>query len=144
MLDFGSEIGFGSFSHFNENHGRDFFGVELFMFSFVFNLEHGFSVGSRDNFERPEFHVFFDNGVVEFSSDKSFGVEDRVDGISGHLILGGISDVSFDFGETNIRGSGSVTLIIGNDFNFVVLIDTHTRIGGTKIDSDGGSFSFVV
>jgi len=53
ILNFFSEIRFSGFSHFNENHGRDFFRVELFDFSLVFNLEHRFIISTRLDFERP-------------------------------------------------------------------------------------------
>lgn len=53
VTNFFSEIRFSGFSHFNENHGRDFFRVELFDFSLVFNLEHRFVISTGLNFERP-------------------------------------------------------------------------------------------
>ncbi len=101
------------------------------MFSLILNNQHGFVVGGGFNFEGPQFTIFFDNGVVEFSSDKSFSVEDGVDGVSGDLIFGGVSDQSFRFGKGDIRGGGSVTLVVSNNFDSVVLPDSDTRVGGS-------------
>lgn len=126
VVDFFSEIRFSGVSHFGQDHGGDFFRVEFFDFSLILNNAHRFIFNSRFNFERPKFHIFLDETISEFSSDKSFSIEDGVERVSCDLIFSGISDKSFSFGETNIRGGGSVTLIIGNDFNFVVLIDSDT------------------
>nr|QES95443.1 heat shock 70 kDa protein [Philasterides dicentrarchi] len=140
---FGQER-FSDFFHFNQNHGGDFFGVEFFDFSFEFDDDNGFVIGSGFDFEGPLFHVFLDNSIGEFSSDKSFGIKDGVNGVSGNLVLSGISDQSFSFGEGDIRRSGSVSLVVGNDFNSIVLPNSDTRVSGSQIDSDGGSGGFIV
>lgn len=91
----------------------------------------GFSVIVSFDFERPRFHIFLDNIVFEFSSDQSFGIEDGVHGVFGDLIFGGVSDHSFFIGEGNIRGGGSVSLVVSDDFNSIVLPNSNTRVGGS-------------
>jgi len=60
-------------------------------------------------------------------------------GVHGSLGLGGISNKTFSLGESNIRRGGTVTLVVGNDFDTVILPDSDTGVGGSKIDSDGFS-----
>jgi hypothetical protein len=69
----------------------------------------------------------------------TLGVEDSVVGVHGDLVLGGITDETLGVGETDERGGGAVTLVVGNDFNAVIAEDTHTGVGGSQINTDGGS-----
>jgi hypothetical protein len=59
--------------------------------------------------------------------------------VHGGLGLGSISDKTFSLGESNIRRGGTVTLVVGNDFDTVILPNSYTRVGGSEIDSDGFS-----
>jgi hypothetical protein len=77
-----------------------------------------------------------DNGVVEFSADESFGIKNSVVGVFSSLIFSSITDESFGLSECDIGWSGSVSLIVGNDFDSVVLPDSNTGVSGTEIDSD--------
>ena len=81
-------------------------------------------------------HVLLNNWVIELPSDQSFGIEDGVSRIFGNLIFSCISDESLCFCEGDIGGSSSVSLIIGNDLNPIVLPDTDTGVGGAQIDSN--------
>jgi hypothetical protein len=56
--------------------------------------------------------------------------------VHGDLVLGGISDQTLSIGEGNKGGSGSIALIVGNDFDTIITEDTHTGVGGSKIDTD--------
>jgi hypothetical protein len=60
------------------------------------------------------------------------------------LVLSGITNQSFGVGEGYVRGGGTVTLVIGDDLNLIIYPNTHTRVGGSEVDSYGWSFvSFV-
>jgi len=91
------------------------------------------------NLERPELDILLNDGIIKLSTDESLGIEDSVDGVSGNLVLSGITDKSFVFSETDVRRSGSVTLIVGNDFNSIIDPDTDTGVGGTEINTDSSS-----
>lgn len=117
--------------------------MELFDLIFVFDDDEGFVIGSAFYFEGPEFHIFLYDGVVEFSADESFGVEDGVDGVFGGLIFGCVSDESFGFCESDIGWGGSVSLIVGDDFNSFVLPDAYAGVGGSEIDSNGSALGFL-
>ena len=72
------------------------------------------------------FHICLDNGVIEFSADKSLGVKYGVVWVLGSLVFGSISDEPFSLGERDVGWGGSVSLVIGDDFDSVVLPDSDT------------------
>ena len=111
----------------------------MFVLSLVFNLNDGGASRSRDDSERPVLHVRLDTRVSELTSNQTLGIEDSVGSIHSSLGLGGITNQTFGFGEGDIGRGGTVTLVVGNDFDTVVLPDTNTRVGGSKIDTDGFS-----
>ena len=59
------------------------------------------------------------------------------------MVLGGITNQPLGVGEGDVRGGGSVTLIISDDLNAVVLPYSDARVGGAEIDSDSWTFSFT-
>ena len=140
---FRNEI-FRNLFHFRKNHGRDFFRVEGLFLSLEFHNELWFVVWSGNYFERPKNHIFLDNCVFELSTDESFSIEDGIGRVSSGLVFSGVSDQSFILSECNIGWGGSVTLVISNYFDFVVLEVTYARVGGTEIDTDSDSFNFFV
>jgi len=50
--------------------------------------------------------------------------ENGVNRVHGDLILGSVTDQSFGIGETDVRRRRPVTLVIGDDFDTVVLPDS--------------------
>jgi hypothetical protein len=76
--------------------------VEFFDFSLVFDNKHGLVISSGFNLERPEFDIFLDERFSELSSNKSFGIKNGVDGVSGDLILSSVSNVSFGVSESDV------------------------------------------
>jgi len=108
---------------------------ELLGLSSVVNLNNG--LGSLVNdLERPVLHIGLDLGIGPLSSNKSLGIKDSVVGVHGDLVLGGITNESLRVVESNVGRSGSVSLVVGNDFDSVVLPDSDTGVGGTEINSE--------
>ena len=68
--------------------------------------------------------------------------ENRVDGVHCDLVLGGISDETLCISKSDIGGSGSIPLIISDDFHPIVLPHSHTRVRRPQIDSDRCSLAF--
>jgi len=132
-----SEVSFSDFLHLEENHWWDFFSLELLDFSLELDDNKGFFARAWLNLEGPQFNVTLHSLVRELATNEALGVEDSVGGVSCGLIFGSISDEALLFSEGNI-GWGSVeTLIISDDFNFIVLPDTYAWVGGSEIDTDG-------
>lgn len=65
-------------------------------------------------------------GVGKLASNETLGVEYSVVGIHGDLVLCGVADQPLVVREGDIRRCCPVTLVVGNDFDSVVLPDTNT------------------
>ena len=89
--------------------------------------------GLVENGEREVLDIGLDLGVVELATDETLRVKDGVVGVHRDLVLGGISDQTLVVGEGDIRRGGSVTLVVGNDFNTVVLPDTDATEGTDQV-----------
>jgi len=81
-------------------------------------------------------HVRLDRGISKLSTDQTLGIEDGILRVHGNLVLGGITDQSLSTREGNIGRGGTLSLVVGDDFDTIVLPDTDTRIGGTQINSN--------
>jgi hypothetical protein len=106
---------------------------ELLLLASVFDLNDGLATFVND-LERPVLHVGLNLGIGELSTNQSLGVEDGVVRVHGDLVLGGISDQSLRVVEGDVRGSGSVSLVVGDDLDSLVGPDTDTRVGCTLFD----------
>lgn len=95
-----------------------------------------FPISTSFDFEGPMFKIRLDDWIVEFTTDKSLSIEDCVVGVLGSLIFSGITDQSFCLGEGDIGRSGSVSLIISNNLDSVILPYSNTGVGCSKINSD--------
>ena len=92
--------------------------------------------------------------IAELATDETLSVEDGVVGVHGDLVLGSVTNQSLTLAEGDIGGGGTVTLVVGNNFNTVILPDTDTtvenvskersnrshtinlRVSGTQINTD--------
>ena len=137
-----SNKSFSSFLHLGQDHWGDFFRVELFDLSFVLNSNDWLIVSSWFNFEGPKFAILLDDRVIKLSTDKSLGIKDGIDRVLRSLILSCVSDESFSLCESDVRWGGSVSLIVGDDFNSFVLPDAYTRVGCSEINTNGFAYWF--
>jgi len=130
-----TEVLLSDFLHLDKDHGGDLLSHEFLGLSLVVNLDLGLLVLSGENLEGPELHVGLNLSVGELSSDKTLGIEDGVLGVSGDLGLGGISNKTLLLSEGNVRGGGVETLIVGDDFDLIILPDSDTGVSCTEIDT---------
>ncbi|GIX63597.1 NAD-specific glutamate dehydrogenase [Babesia caballi] len=142
VLDGLAEVELSNLLHLDENHRGDFLRVEGLLLPLEGDLNGGLSADTVDDLERPVLHVILNGRVVKPSSDKPLRVENGVFGVAGFLVLGSVTNETLGVGEGDIRGGRPVTLVVGDDLNIVVLVNTHTRVGGTQIDTDGWSRHF--
>mmetsp|Transcript_18509 Transcript_18509/g.40283 ORF Transcript_18509/g.40283 Transcript_18509/m.40283 type:complete len:256 (+) Transcript_18509:402-1169(+) len=139
ILNFLTQIGLGDILHLGKNHGTDLFSLESLFFSLVFNLDDRGASRSGNNSKRPVLHVRLNGGIGKFASDQSLGIKNGVVSVHRSLGLGSISDKTFSLSESYVRRGGTVTLVVGNDFNTVILPHSNTRVRGSEINSDGFS-----
>mmetsp|Transcript_6983 Transcript_6983/g.13721 ORF Transcript_6983/g.13721 Transcript_6983/m.13721 type:complete len:466 (-) Transcript_6983:90-1487(-) len=129
----------GSLLHLDKDHGRNLLSGEGLGLSLVLNLDERLVTGARDNGEGPVLHVILNNIISELAANKTLSVEDRVPGVHGDLVLGGITNKALSVGEGDIRRSSTVTLVVGDDLDAVVLPNTNATVGGTEVNTDSGS-----
>ena len=89
------------------------------------------------DFERPVLDVLLDCGIVQLATDKSLGIENGVVRIHGRLILRGVTDQTLRLGESNPGGCGSVALIVGNNFDALILPDSDAGICSAEVNTNG-------
>ena len=78
IFDIFSEICFGNFFHFLEDHGWNLFRLEFLCLSFVLNDNHWLFISSWFNFEWPELYIILNWLFREFSTNKSLSIKDCV------------------------------------------------------------------
>ena len=131
-----AKISLSNLLHLDEDHGGDFFGLELLLLAFKVDDNHGLLAGARLDLERPEGDVFLDSAVAELAADKTLGVEDSVCWVSCGLVLGGVTDKTLLLGECDVGRRGIDTLIVGDDLDLFILPDTDAGVRGAQINSD--------
>jgi len=117
--------------------------MERFFFILKFNHNFWFIVLPSYNLKRPLETIFFYNRVIEFPSNQSFSIVYSVGGVSSYLVFSCVAYQSFILSKAYIRGCCSVALIISNNFYFVIIEITYTRIGCSKVNSNCNSIYFV-
>jgi len=135
------EVGLGDLLHLAEDHGGDFFGGEGLFLALDLDGDDG-GTGLGLDLEGEVLDIGLDILVVKTATDETLSIEDGVGGVGGVLVLGGISDETLILGEGDIGRGDTVTLVVGDDLDTAVLVDTDARVGGSKIDTDNGAVGF--
>mmetsp|Transcript_13657 Transcript_13657/g.16416 ORF Transcript_13657/g.16416 Transcript_13657/m.16416 type:complete len:685 (-) Transcript_13657:65-2119(-) len=129
----------GNLLHLDQNHGGYLLRSELLLLTLELNLEHRLLGVTRVDLERPQLDISLHSIVFELATDKTLGVEDGVCGVHSDLVLGGITNQTLAIGEGDVGRGGAVTLVVGNDFNTIILPHADAGIGSTQVDTDRGS-----
>uniref|UniRef100_A0A9L0RTU8 Uncharacterized protein n=1 Tax=Equus caballus TaxID=9796 RepID=A0A9L0RTU8_HORSE len=129
------KVGFCDFLHLCQNHRRHLLWIETFCLSLVFYLDLGPACIIHHH-EGPMLHIRLDNSIIKSTSNQTFGIKNRVGRVRCNLVLCSITDQSFRVSKSDIAWGGSVSLIIGYYFHFSMLENTHTRVGGAKINAN--------
>jgi hypothetical protein len=81
-------------------------------------------------------NILLNLGRVKLAADETLGVKDRVGGIHGDLVLGGIANETLGLVKGYIRRGGAVALVVGDNLHAIILPHAHARVRGTQVDSD--------
>mmetsp|Transcript_19466 Transcript_19466/g.45171 ORF Transcript_19466/g.45171 Transcript_19466/m.45171 type:complete len:249 (+) Transcript_19466:1581-2327(+) len=148
VFDLGTEIGFGGFFHFPQNHPADFFRGKVRFWvlgsDFFGQTNNWLSVLVLGNLIGEKLLVFLHRRIVEIPPDQSFDVEKGSGGVLGGLVFGSISHQTSParrgiLWESHVRWSDAVSLFVGTDIDAVVSPHADARVGGPEIDSDTGT-----
>mmetsp|Transcript_16464 Transcript_16464/g.24184 ORF Transcript_16464/g.24184 Transcript_16464/m.24184 type:complete len:101 (-) Transcript_16464:75-377(-) len=82
------------------------------------------------------FQIILETWVIKFTSDKTLGVKNCVGGVHSDLVFCSISDQPLCVSESHIARCGTVSLIIGNDLDTIILPYSYAAIGCTQINTD--------
>mmetsp|Transcript_7571 Transcript_7571/g.15800 ORF Transcript_7571/g.15800 Transcript_7571/m.15800 type:complete len:304 (+) Transcript_7571:60-971(+) len=137
VFDWFAQIGFGNFLHFGQDHGRDFFSLELFGFSLVLHFHERCSGRSGRHVKGPMLKIGLDGRLTKFASQETFGIKDSVGGIHGRLRFGRITNQTLRVVEGDVGRSRAIALVIGNNLHTIILPNTDTGIGRSQINSNG-------
>lgn len=125
VVDSSTEVCLSSLSHLDQDHGGDLLRSEVLHLTLKFDLNDWLSSLVND-LEWEVLHISLNLSISELATDQSLCVEDCVGWVHGDLVLGGISNETLGVGEGNERRSCSVTLIVCNNLNTVISVDTDT------------------
>ena len=136
VLDFLADVGLGDLLHLGEDHGGDFLSGEGLLLTLVGDLDGRLVVVAGVKLEGPVLHIALDGRIAELTTNQTLGVEDGVLGVHGDLVLGGVTNETLGICEGDVGGSSSLTLIVGDNLNTLILPNTNAGVGGTQIDTN--------
>mmetsp|Transcript_39400 Transcript_39400/g.92147 ORF Transcript_39400/g.92147 Transcript_39400/m.92147 type:complete len:255 (-) Transcript_39400:123-887(-) len=132
-----SEEGLGGLLHLGEDHGADLLGGVHLLLALELDRDVGLALLLGD-VVGEQLLVVLHGAVAVLAANQALDVEHSVLGVEGALVLGGVTHKALVIGESNPRGGDTVTLVVGDDLDLAVLVDTDARIRGAKVDTDGG------
>mmetsp|Transcript_12607 Transcript_12607/g.18878 ORF Transcript_12607/g.18878 Transcript_12607/m.18878 type:complete len:175 (-) Transcript_12607:360-884(-) len=125
IIHFFSQIGLGSRLHLLKDHGRNFFRSELRYLSIRRNLDKRL-VFTRYNLVWHQLLVGLNRLIRVVTTDETLYIKYGVLRVDGGLVFGCISNETLAIlGEGNVRWSDSVALIVCNDINLAILVDSN-------------------
>ncbi|KAL3812129.1 hypothetical protein ACHAXA_009388 [Cyclostephanos tholiformis] len=134
-----AQVSLGDLTHLRQYHGGDLLGLELLLLPLVLHLDDGRATRSRDDREGPVLHVALDACITELAPNEALGIEDGVGSVHGRLGLRGIPDEALGLGEGDVGWRGTVTLIVGDNLDAVILPYADAAVGCAEVNADGFS-----
>jgi len=131
-----AEVSLSDFLHLGEDHGGDLLSHVLLLLTQVFDDDHGLLILSGLDLEGPVGHVFLDGRVGKLAADEALSIEDSVGWVTSGLVLGVVSDEALFISEGNVGGGSVDTLVVGDNFDLVVLPHAYARVGRAEINSN--------
>merc|ERR1719174_1161061 len=110
-----------SFLHLSEDHGADFLWVERLLLTLRHDFDDWLVARTSLDLEWPELDVSLADWVRKLAPNETLGVEHRVLRITGNLVLGCVTNQPLSVSEGDVGRGCTISLVIGNDLNTVVL-----------------------
>lgn len=149
MGDLLTEVALSDLLHLAKNHSRDLLRSELLLSAINLDLDDG-TVITVDNLEGEVLDITLEGLLGVLAANEApkqlalcrairgihvciLDIVDSVRGVSGGLVLGGVSNQTLVLGEGDVRGSDSVTLIVDENLHLALLHHTDTAVCGSKI-----------
>lgn len=132
VVDGATKVRLGGLTHLGEDHGGDLLRGEGLLLTLELDLNNGLA-GLLDDLEGEVLHIGLNLSIGELATNETLGVEDGVVRVHGDLVLGRITDQTLGVGEGNERGSGAVTLVVGDNLNAVITVDTRGTVSKSSL-----------
>uniref|UniRef100_K3X9Q6 Uncharacterized protein n=1 Tax=Globisporangium ultimum (strain ATCC 200006 / CBS 805.95 / DAOM BR144) TaxID=431595 RepID=K3X9Q6_GLOUD len=137
VAHFLADEGLRHFTHLDKHHRRNFFWLERLRFTLELHGDLWLVAWASRHSERPVLAVGLHDWVRELATDQTLSVEHRVVRVHRDLVLRGITDQTLSVRERHVRWGRTVTLVVRDDFDTVVLPHADARVRRTEIDTDG-------
>jgi len=143
-----TQVVFLDLFHLTKDHLGDLLGGQ----NLLGTLDQDFDVGLTlliGDFEGQQLHIGLDGFVLEPPTDQPLLVVDGLGGVVDLLVLLlltnqlGFALIRGVGGEGDVRGGDPVTLVVGDDLDSPVLVDTDATVGGTEIDTNDRTVDFL-
>ena len=92
-------------------------------------------LASTYNFEWPQLKITLNTFIRKLSTNHSLWVKNSIGRISSSLIFGSISNKPFMLSESNIGRSSVKSLVVWNDFHFIILPYTYAWECSSQINT---------
>ena len=127
-----TQIGFGGFFHLLQDEGRDLAGRILLAAHFNPRI----AIAAVDDLIRHILLIFDDHRVVKTAPDQALDGEHSVRGVGDCLTLGGLTDQTFGFCETDDRRRGARTFSVFDDPGLRAVHDGNARVGRPEVNTN--------
>ncbi len=142
ILYFFSQKGFCSRLHLLENHGGDLFRCKPRHLSMRRNLDKRLVI-VRYNLVWHQLLVGLNGLIRVITTDEALHIKYGVLWVNGGLILGCITDETLSIpSEGHVGWCDTVSLIVVDNVNFAILVDSDARVSGAEIDANRWTFLF--
>ena len=117
--------------------------LNFLSFAHVLDYDQRIVVVAFLDFEGPELDVLLNFGVGKLAADETLGVEHGVGGVARGLFFGDVTDEALLIVECNIGGQCICALIVPEDFDLVIMENSHARERGAQIDANGDFLAHI-
>ena len=127
-----TQIRLGGFFHLLQDESRNL--ARRILLAAHFNPS--IAIAAVDDLIRHILLIFDDHRVVKTASDQALDGEHGVRGVGDCLTLGGLTDQTFGFGETDDRRRGARTFSVFDDPGLRAVHDGNARVGRPEVNTN--------